>query len=153
MTKPDETGIRSDPYDLKRFTAAQEGIYGGVLAEIRSGRKRSHWMWFIFPQIDGLGHSPTAMYYAIKGIAEARAYLDHPLLGARIKECTEAVLAVEGRSASAFFGYPDDMKLKSSMTLFAAVAEGPDSVFSRVLDKYYGGEKDGATLRILGLSR
>lgn len=151
MTKPDETGIRSDPYDLKRFTAAQEGIYGGVLAELRSGRKRSHWMWFIFPQIDGLGHSPTAMYYAIKGIAEARAYLDHPLLGARIEECAEAVLAVEGRSASAIFGYPDDMKLKSSMTLFAAVAEDPGSVFNRVLDKYYGGGKDSATLRILGI--
>ncbi len=108
-------------------------------------------MWFIFPQIDGLGHSSTAIFYAIKSIAEARAYLDHPLLGARIKECAEAVLAVEGRSASAIFGYPDDMKLKSSMTLFAAVAEDPGSVFNRVLDKYYGGGKDSATLRILGI--
>ncbi len=152
MTKLDETGIRSDPYDLKRFMAAQEGVYGGVLAELGSGRKRSHWMWFIFPQIDGLGHSPTAMYYAIKNMAAARAFLDHPVLGARIRECAEAVLAIEGRSASEIFGYPDDMKLKSSMTLFASVAEDPESVFNRVLDKYYGGGKDSATLRILGLS-
>ncbi len=151
MTKPDGTTVR-DPFDLNRFTAAQDGVYGGVLAELKSGRKRSHWMWFIFPQIDGLGHSPTAMYYAIKNMAEARAYLDHPVLGARIRECAEAVLAVEGRPASDIFGYPDDMKLKSSMTLFAAVAEDLDSVFNRVLDKYYGGGKDSSTLRILGLS-
>ncbi len=152
MTKSGDASAHGDPFALKRFIAAQDGIYGGVLAELKSGRKRSHWMWFIFPQIDGLGHSPTARFYAIKGMAEARAYLDHPVLGARIRECAETVLAVEGRSASAIFGYPVDMKLKSSMTLFAAVAEDPDSVFSRVLDKYYGGEKDSATLRILGLN-
>jgi uncharacterized protein (DUF1810 family) len=106
-------------------------------------------MWFIFPQIDGLGFSPTTRHYAIKGIAEARAYLDHPVLGKRLAECAEAVLAVEGRSASAIFGYPDDMKLRSSMTLFASVAEDPCSVFVRVLDRYFQGERDEKSLRIL----
>ena len=150
MTKTDDAAGRGDPFDLERFVDAQKRIYGAVLAELRGGQKRSHWMWFIFPQIDGLGHSPTARFYAIKDLREARAYLDHPLLGARLRECAEAVLAVEGRSASAIFGYPDDMKLRSSMTLFAEVDEGPQSVFDRVLDKYFGGERDGATLGITG---
>ena len=144
-----DTIDRIDPFNLARFTEAQERIYGAVLAELKSGQKRTHWMWFIFPQIDGLGHSPTAKHYAIKGIEEARAYLDHPVLGPRLVECAEAVLAVEGRSVSAIFGYPDDMKLKSSMTLFASVAEGHRSVFIRVLEKFFGGEQDGATLRII----
>jgi uncharacterized protein (DUF1810 family) len=139
----------NDPFDLGRFTGAQEKIYGSVLTELRNGLKQTHWMWFIFPQINGLGHSPTSKHYAIKSIEEARAYLNHPVLGQRLMECAEAVLNVEGRSASAIFGYPDDMKLKSSMTLFASVAEDPCSVFVRVLEKYYLGEQDGTTLRLI----
>jgi uncharacterized protein (DUF1810 family) len=144
-----DTIDRNDPFDLGRFTGAQGRIYRAVLAELKSGQKRTHWMWFIFPQIDGLGHSPTAIHYAIKSIEEARAYLDHPVLGPRLVECAESVLAVEGRSVSAIFGYPDDMKLKSSMTLFASVAKDPRSVFVRVLEKYFQGEQDSATLRII----
>ena len=139
----------NDPFDLSRFTGAQEKIYGAVLDELRSGQKQTHWMWFIFPQIIGLGHSPTSKHYAIKSIEEARAYLDHPVLGPRLTECAETVLAVEGRSVSAIFGYPDDMKLKSSMTLFASVAGNPRSVFVRVLEKYFMGEQDGITLRLV----
>lgn len=139
----------NDPFDLSRFTGAQERIYGAVLTELRSGQKLTHWMWFIFPQFIGLGHSPTSKHYAIKSIKEARAYLNHPVLGPRLIECAEAVLAVQGRSVSAIFGYPDDMKLKSSMTLFASVAEDPRSVFVRVLDKYFLGEHDGTTLRLV----
>ena len=135
-------------FDLERFTSAQAAIYGGVLAELRSGRKRTHWMWFIFPQIEGLGHSATTMHYAIKSIDEARAYLNHPVLGPRLRECAEAVLAIEGRTASEIFPYPDDLKLKSSMTLFAAASE-PGSVFVRVLDKYFAGRQDERTLQLL----
>lgn len=135
-------------FDLERFLSAQAAIYSRALAELRSGRKRTHWMWFIFPQIEGLGHSATAMRYAIKSIDEARAYLSHPVLGARLTECAEALLAVEERAASEIFQYPDDLKLKSSMTLFAAVAE-PGSVFVRVLDKYFAGKRDERTLQLL----
>ena len=142
-------GVNDDPYDLNRFLYAQEGIYEDALDELKGGRKRSHWMWFIFPQIDGLGRSQTAMHYAIKHAEEARAYLDHPVLGKRLLQCTEAVLAIEGRTASEIFGSPDDVKLRSSMTLFA-VASGQGSVFQRVLDKYYRGEKDDRTLQLLG---
>lgn len=145
----DDNSSLSDPFDLNRFTKAQERVYSSVLAELKSGQKRSHWMWYIFPQIDGLGFSPTSRRYAMKSIEEARAYLDHPLLGKRLVECSEAVLAVEGRSASAIFGYPDDMKLNSSMTLFAVVAEDPESIFVRILEKYFQGERDSRTLRIL----
>jgi uncharacterized protein (DUF1810 family) len=137
-----------DHFGLERFTSAQADIYGQALAELRSGQKRTHWMWFIFPQLEGLGHSATAMHYAIKSIAEARAYLDHAVLGPRLRECAEAILAVEGRTASEIFQYPDDLKLRSSMTLFAAVAE-PGSVFSRVLDKYFAGKQDERTLQLL----
>jgi len=144
-----DTIDRNDPFDLDRFTGAQQRIYGAVLAELKSGQKRTHWMWFIFPQIDGLGHSSTAIHYAIKSVEEARAYLDHPVLGPRLVECAEAVLAVEGRPVSAIFGYPDDMKLKSSMTLFASIAKDSRSVFVRVLEKYFQEERDGATLRII----
>jgi uncharacterized protein (DUF1810 family) len=140
---------RDDPFDLNRFTMAQERIYSAVLSELKSGRKRTHWMWFIFPQIDGLGHSSTAKHYAIKSIEEARAYINHPVLGTRLMECAEAVLAVEGRSVSEIFGYPDDMKLKSSMTLFASVTKDPHSVFLRVLDKYFQGKQDDRTLQLL----
>jgi uncharacterized protein (DUF1810 family) len=149
MMNSDDSIGRNDPFDLGRFTTAQGKIYGTALAELKSGGKRSHWMWFIFPQIDGLGFSPTAKRYAIKSIEEAGAYLSHPVLGPRLVECAEVVLAVEGRSVTAIFGYPDDMKLKSSMTLFASVTEDPRSVFVRVLEKYFRGEQDGATLRLI----
>ncbi len=135
--------------DLGRFVEAQEGIYGRVLAELREGRKQSHWMWFVFPQIAGLGSSPTARHYAIASADEARAYLAHPLLGARLTECTMAVLGHRGRSAEAIFGAVDAMKLRSSMTLFEAVAEAP-APFADALETFHGGERDAATLRLLG---
>jgi uncharacterized protein (DUF1810 family) len=138
-----------DPHDLARFVEAQAGDYATALAEIRAGRKRSHWMWYIFPQIDGLGFSSMARRYAIKSLDEARAYLDHPVLGPRLVEITEAALAVEGRSAHEIFGSPDDMKLRSCATLFArAASEG--SVFSRLLDKFFDGKPDVRTLELLG---
>jgi uncharacterized protein (DUF1810 family) len=140
--------ITSNTIDLSRFTTAQESIYDSVLAELRNGRKRTHWMWYIFPQLDGLGFSATSKYYAIKSIEEARQYLNHPVLGKRLLECAETVLAVEGRSVAEIFGYPDDLKLKSSMTLFAYVA-APGSVFARILDKYFNGEQDTLTLQLL----
>jgi uncharacterized protein (DUF1810 family) len=143
------TEAGEDPFDLNRFASAQEGVYDRALAEVRSGLKRSHWMWYIFPQIDGLGFSSTARHYAIKSLEEARQYLGHAVLGARLRECAETVLAVQGRSASDIFGYPDDMKLQSSMTLFALVSE-PGSVFGRVLEKYYQGRRDQRTLQIAG---
>ena len=135
-------------FDLQRFVDAQATVHAQALAEIRAGRKRSHWMWFIFPQIDGLGSSPTARRYAIKGQTEAAAYLEHPVLGARLVECAEAALAVDGRSATQIFGQPDDVKLRSSATLFAAVAPA-GSAFERVIDKYFGGEPDPRTLDLL----
>jgi len=138
-----------DPFNLKRFTNAQESIYDCALAELRRGLKQSHWMWFIFPQIIGLGSSYNSRFYAITGIEEARQFLQHPILGKRLLECTEAVLAVDGRSASDIFGYPNDLKLKSSMTLFADVAS-TRSVFDRVLEKYFSGERDKRTLQLLG---
>jgi uncharacterized protein (DUF1810 family) len=143
---------RDAPFDLNRFISAQYEVYNRVLAELKSGAKRTHWMWFIFPQIEGLGRSTTAEYYAIKSVEEARDYLNNPLLGSRLSECTEAVLAIEGRSASDIFGYPDDLKLKSSMTLFASVADS-GSIFVRVLDKYFQGEQDARTLQLLETQR
>jgi len=138
------------PFQLDRFVKAQERVYDSVLEELREGQKRSHWMWFIFPQIDGLAHSTTSKYYAIKSTEEAHRFLDHPVLGKRLIECAETVLAIMGRSISQIFGYPDDMKLKSSMTLFAHVTDwNPSSVFVRVLDKYFKGERDVKTLEIL----
>ena len=137
-----------DPYDLNRFLIAQKGVYEKALAELRAGQKRTHWMWYIFPQIDGLGHSPAARHYSIKGMEEARLYLEHPVLGKRLLECTEAVVALRGGSLSEIFGYPDDMKFKSSMTLFEKAA-GEGSVFSAALDRYCRGERDAATLRLL----
>ena len=127
-----------DPHDLDRFVQAQEGDHARALAEVRAGRKRSHWMWYIFPQLDGLGSSATARRYAIKNLAEARAYLGHPVLGPRLVECAEAALGVEGRSAFEIFGSPDDMKLRSCATLFACVSPA-GSVFHRLLDRYYQG--------------
>jgi uncharacterized protein (DUF1810 family) len=140
-----------DPHDLNRFVEAQKGDYERALAEIRSGRKRSHWMWYIFPQIDGLGFSSTSKHYAIKGLAEAEAFLKHPLLGTRLVECCEAVLGVEGRSALEIFGATDEMKLKSCATLFACVSSA-GSVFDRLLSKYFQGQRDGKTLRLLGIA-
>ena len=137
-----------DTYNLKRFLSAQEGVYERALAELKGGQKRTHWIWFIFPQIDGLGYSPTAKRYSIKSMEEARQYLDDTVLGKRLLECTEAVIALKGGSVSEIFGYPDDLKFKSSMTLFEKIA-GTGSVFSSALDKYCHGERDAATLRLL----
>ncbi|HZO83870.1 MAG TPA: DUF1810 domain-containing protein [Verrucomicrobiae bacterium] len=138
-----------DPYDLNRFVQAQAGVYERALGEIRRGEKRSHWMWYIFPQIDGLGFSSMSKRYAIKGLEEAKAYLEHPILGPRLLECAEAAMCVEGRSANEIFGSPDDLKLRSCATLFACVSP-PGSVFERLLAKYYGGEQDAKTLRLSG---
>jgi uncharacterized protein (DUF1810 family) len=149
MVHGDCTSDSRDPYDLSRFTSAQKGVYDRALAELRSGLKRSHWMWFIFPQIDGLGHSQTTRHYAIKSLEEARQYLSHPVLGRRLRESAEAVLGVNGRSALDIFGNPDVMKLQSSMTLFSLAAE-PGSVFERVIEKYYQGQRDQRTLQIVG---
>jgi uncharacterized protein (DUF1810 family) len=150
MTDSNNLPGRDDPYDLDRFIRAQEDEYDQALAEISAGRKRSHWMWYIFPQLDGLAFSSTSKYYAIKGLEEARAYLAHPVLGPRLVACAEAALAVEGRSATAIFGSPDDLKLRSSATLFSRVSK-PGSVFHRLLDKYYRGQPDERTLRLLGV--
>lgn len=141
--------MASNPHDLNRFLEAQEGDHERALAEVRAGRKRTHWMWYVFPQLDGLGSSDMARRYAIKSRAEAEAYLNHPVLGPRLVECAEAALAVEGRSALEVFGSPDDLKLRSCATLFAAVSP-PGSVFERLLEKYYGGRRDEKTLRLLG---
>ncbi len=140
-----------DPYDLNRFILAQEKDYAPALAEIRSGRKRTHWIWYIFPQLDGLGFSQTARRYAIRGLDEARAYLGHPVLGPRLVECAEAVLAVQGRSAREIFGTPDDLKLRSCATLFAEVSPA-GSMFHRLIHAYFGGAPDGRTLTLLGRS-
>jgi len=134
--------------DLQRFVDAQAGTYEQALAEINAGLKRSHWMWFIFPQIDGLGSSPTARHYAIKSRDEARAYLQHPVLGPRLLECAAAVLVIDAKSARDIFGTPDDLKLRSSATLFAAVSP-KGSIFARLLDKYFGGEADPRTLGLM----
>ena len=137
-----------DPHDLERFVVAQQPVYETALAEIRAGRKRSHWMWFIFPQIAGLGASPISQHYAIKSRDEAEAYLQHPVLGPRLIECSEAVLGVTARSAHDIFGSPDDSKLRSSATLFARVSP-PGSVFERVLDRYYRDGPDARTDALL----
>jgi uncharacterized protein (DUF1810 family) len=140
--------VSHDPHDLSRFVQAQETDYETALSEVRAGRKRSHWMWYIFPQIAGLGASEMSRRYAVQSRAEAAAYLKHPALGPRLVEICDAVLGVEGRSAHDIFGSPDDMKLRSCATLFAAVSP-PGSVFERVLQKYFRGEPDGQTLRLL----
>lgn len=134
-------------YTLKRFLTAQERSYATALAEIKAGRKRSHWMWYIFPQIAGLGMSSTAQYYSIQDRLEAEEYMAHPVLGARLLEISRALLALESSDASAVMGYPDDLKLRSCMTLFAQVSDDP--VFEAVLDKFYGGSPDPRTLALL----
>ncbi|WP_275788129.1 DUF1810 domain-containing protein [Pararhizobium gei] len=138
----------NDPFNLQRFVDAQEAIYDIVLAELMDGHKRSHWMWFIFPQIAGLGSSPTAVRYAISTLAEARAYLAHPLLGPRLLRCTQTLNAHTGRTAREIFGSPDDMKLRSSMTLFREVAED-SRPFQTVIDDYFAGQPDDKTLAAL----
>lgn len=131
--------------DLQRFLDAQESDYQTALTEIENGRKQSHWMWYIFPQIDGLGFSSAAKFYAIRDLDEAKSYFEHPVLGQRLIEISQAMLAVEGKTANRILGSPDDMKLKSSMTLFGAL-ENTNPVFQKVLDKYFGGAKDQRTL-------
>ncbi|WP_299984272.1 DUF1810 domain-containing protein [uncultured Pontibacter sp.] len=133
---------------LARFLDAQASSYEQALTEIKNGRKRSHWMWFIFPQLQGLGYSETARYYAIKDQEEAQLYLQHPVLGQRLVEISKAMFALEGKTANQVLGSPDDLKLRSSMTLFAAVP-GADPVFKAVLDKYYSGKEDEKTLQLL----
>ena len=137
-----------DKYNLTRFVRAQDPVYASVVAELEAGRKASHWMWFVFPQLAGLGHSPTARLYAIASLDEARAYLAHPVLGARLRECAGLLLALPGSSAPAVFGGVDAMKLRSSMTLFWQA--GAEPAFAEVLAKYYDGEPDAETLRLLG---
>jgi uncharacterized protein (DUF1810 family) len=139
----------TDQFDLDRFVVAQEVNYSDALAELRSGKKRSHWMWYVFPQIAGLGHSAMSARYGIRGDAEARAYLGHAILGPRIIECAEAVLGIRNRSAREILGSPDDLKLRSCATLFAHVSPA-GSVFHRILDQYYESEPDPQTLERLG---
>ena len=134
-------------YDLSRFLEAQKNSYDTALREIKTGRKRSHWMWYIFPQIQGLGFSPTAQYYAICDLQEAKDYLAHPVLGARLKEISSALLDLEGLSASEIFGYPDDLKLRSCMTLFR-MADLNEPIFLEVLEKYYDGKPDSRTVEL-----
>lgn len=139
----------TDPFDLERFVDAQSGVHERAVAELRGGRKRSHWMWFVFPQLAGLGHSGMARRYGITGLDEARAYLEHPVLGARLLECGQTLEALDARlSASDIFGSPDDLKLRSSLTLFAQAA-GPGSIFERLLAKYFAGRADDRTLAML----
>jgi uncharacterized protein (DUF1810 family) len=135
-----------DVYNLSRFVEAQDRVYAKVLEELRRGRKTSHWMWFVFPQVRGLGRSEMATRYAMSGRAEAEAYLRHPVLSARLEECTRLVNGIDD-SASAIFGFPDDLKFRSSMTLFASVAGG--GVFREALDKFFGGEEDAQTVALL----
>ena len=144
--------MSNDPWNLARFVEAQQGDYEQALAEIRAGRKRSHWMWYVFPQFTGLGSSPTSAHYAIKSREEATEYLAHPVLGRRLVECAEAVLRINDRSAHEIFGSPDDMKLRSSATLFASVS--PDvSVFHRLIDKYFEGQRDARTIELMSQAR
>ena len=138
----------NDPHDLERFVKAQDPVIDQVRAELRQGRKRSHWMWFVFPQIKGLGYSSTARFYAISSRAQAEAYLAHPVLGPRLLECTRLLTQVEGRAIEDILGYPDNLKLRSSLTLFAH-ATADNGVFLKVLNEYFAGEFDARTLELL----
>jgi uncharacterized protein (DUF1810 family) len=142
----------ADPFDLQRFVDAQARVYDDVLAELRNGAKRSHWIWFVFPQLRGLGRSATAQRYGISSLDEARAYLAHPVLGPRLRECTGLVAAIDGRSVDEIFGWPDNLKVRSSMTLFAHATDD-NSGFRAVLDKFYDGEEDPATVELLNSAR
>ena len=141
----------TDPFDLDRFLNAQAGVYPQVLAELRAGHKQSHWIWFIFPQMKGLGHSSHSQFYGIASFEEAKAYLRHPVLGPRLEECTILVLQVEKKTIERILGSPDDLKFRSSMTLFSRAASGA-SVFVQALDKYYGGKPDQLTLELIDKS-
>jgi uncharacterized protein (DUF1810 family) len=147
MIEPKAVSLSSDPYDLDRFVRAQAADYDQALSELRDGKKRSHWMWYILPQIEGLGHSPMSHRYSIKSAAEARAYLDHPVLGTRLRECAAVVHGIVGRSALEIFGSPDDLKLRSCATLFARVSG--DGVFEQILQKYFDSQPDKETLHLL----
>lgn len=136
-----------DPFDLQRFVTAQGPVFAQVCVELAAGRKASHWMWFVFPQLKGLGRSATAQHFGIASREEAQAYWRHPVLGARLKQCTELVLGVEGRSANQIFGSPDNLKFRSCMTLFAQVTDAP--VFGQALEKYFAGKGDEQTLQLL----
>lgn len=133
-----------DPFDLERFIAAQEAVLDDVYAELRAGRKESHWMWFIFPQLAALGSSPTAKRFGIRSLAEALAYLDHPVLGERLRRCCSILLRLQGPGTGEIFGHPDDLKLRSCLTLFNLAAPHED-LFRKCLDKYYGGQPDRRT--------
>lgn len=135
--------------DLNRFIKAQENSYEQALSEIKSGRKRSHWMWYIFPQFKGLGFSETSKYYSIKDLDEAKRYLNHPILGERLKIITNELLALNENNANKVFGSPDDLKLKSSMTLFATINISEENIFNAVLDKYFNGQTDNKTLTLI----
>lgn len=139
--------MKVDEYNLERFAQAQMGSYEQALREIRLGRKTSHWMWYIFPQMAGLGTSSTAQFYGLRSLDEARAYLDHAVLGPRLVTCAEAAMDVEGRNATQIFGTPDDLKLRSSATLFSLVSP-PDSVFHQILAKFFGGRPDPRTVKL-----
>jgi uncharacterized protein (DUF1810 family) len=139
--------LDNDPFNLDRFMRAQETEYDRAVTELRSGRKYTHWMWFVFPQVEGLGHSLLSYRYAIKGEAEARAYVNHPILGPRLRECAQIVVSTTGRTAHEIFGSPDDMKLRSCATLFARVSDDP--IFQKLLDKYFDGKPDERTLLLL----
>ncbi len=141
----------ADPFNLDRFVTAQMLVFTTALAELKEGRKRSHWMWFIFPQLRGLGHSSTATFYGISHLGEARAYLAHPTLGARLHLCTEAVLGIEDSTLNAMFGSPDDLKFCSSMTLFSYASGEKESIFQQALDRYCDGRTDGRTMALLDL--
>jgi uncharacterized protein (DUF1810 family) len=143
----------TDPYNLQRFVDAQAPVYPRVLAELRTGQKQTHWMWFVFPQIAGLGSSPMARKFAIASLAEARAYLAHPILGARLHECTRLVIAAAARQIGDILGYPDDLKFRSSMTLFERAAVPEESVFSEALRTFFDGAPDARTLELLQVSR
>ena len=149
MTERDQRAS-AESLDLSRFLKAQEKVYPKALSELIQGHKKSHWMWFIFPQIEGLGSSPTAKFYAIKDLSEAHAYCHHPVLGGRLVECAHALLSHSGKTASDIMGFPDDLKLNSSMTLFSQVKACP-AEFTAVIDKYYEGQSDQRTLAILGV--
>ncbi|HEV2462487.1 MAG TPA: DUF1810 domain-containing protein [Acidobacteriaceae bacterium] len=144
--------MTGDPYNLDRYIEAQRGLFEQACSELRRGRKVGHWMWFVFPQIAGLGASAMSQRYAIQSLDEARAYLAHPVLGPRLREICGIVLGVQDRGVEEIFGYPDDMKFRSSMTLFARAA-ADDGMFVEVLRKYFGGMEDDTTLRILGLGK
>lgn len=146
------SALSGDPFGLRRFVEAQDRVYDTVLAELRAGRKRSHWIWFVFPQLRGLGTSPTAMHYGISSLEEARAYLAHEVLGPRLRECARLVSRIEGASADDVFGWPDNLKVRSSMTLFSLTTDD-NADFRAVLDRFYDGEADPVTVERLSAAR